>query len=161
MSSGSKANKATMFIQIFPCIGINEIPVKHLIGAVPISGAGREPEYLSSFKPGNNIGTAQADCICLAFDILPEDFFLCDGEGLEAFLSHSVKPERIYHLRCPPQATSEQNDSGQEQRDVCVRVSLLPIPKAKENTKCGNDVAGGYFKKVKDFAKRFKHRFLI
>jgi len=157
-----KTDKARVFIEIFPSISGDTVREANTVYTVPISSFGQTNKYSSALKPNNGgVHPMEAYCVCLAFDILPQDFFLWDSEGLENFLNGSIKPESLYFFRHPIEATSEQNDGGQEQCYFGVKITLLPKPKTEQETKRGDNIVCGYLQKAKDFCKRLKHKLIV
>ena len=152
----SKIQKATVLVEIFPGVAMDG----HGEGDARPPNVRHAEEYGLAHKADHGgVHHGKGDCVCLAFDINPQDFFLWDAEGFEAFSDGAAAVEKYFFAVRPAKAPSKQDDRCREQGHFCVRVSLVPIPEAEGDAKSCGDIARAYFQKAKGFAESLKHRF--
>jgi hypothetical protein len=152
MPNNLKADKATVLIEIFPRISLDAV-----MTAAVLSKIRHADNYHVTLKCVDGDAIAfEGKRLGFAFEILPQDFFLADTEGLKAFLDGSAAPDRAYFFSEDVENMAKQKETGGAEGYFCVRVRLFPMPK-REDAESGCGIVDMLVEKLKKFAKKFKH----
>jgi hypothetical protein len=159
------SKKVFMLIEVFPFGrpqgNLGEQPVGAEVAEGRLGDIDKDafPHKMSN----NGVTDIKFNGTTLFFEILPEDFFLANREGLEAYLhdplgfSHTV-------LFSGPADGQIQNipgyaDGGEQKAKPCIRLSLLPVPYPIECGTGNHEIARGHFWDAFDRVKNFfKHK---
>lgn len=159
------SQKVTMLIQVIPCPRLDGIRERH----VDSNFGNPDKNLLSDQRSNYLVSDTEAYSTCLAFDILPEDFFLGDRQNMETFLSGDKEFVLLVPLRDRSDGPCEKDKDCEDKCCPQIKITLFPIPRKSkigddiirdeyychQNDKGTYGIIGRHFQKLKEFGKKF------